>query len=298
MWFRNLQLFRLTPAWAYSTDELNAALRRGSLLPCGKLDRRSSGWVEPRGEPGEMVFSVGKQQLITLGFWEKLLPASIIRQHAETKCAEIEAAQGYKPGRKQAREIREQVEANLLPRAFAHLRQTYVWIDPVNRWLAVDAASPARADEVVEALKLALGELPLALLKTCASPGPAMTCWLLAGDVDGPFSIDRDSELRAVEDRATVRYLRHNLDSDPVREHIQEGKLVTRLALTWNDRLSFILSDNLQVKRLAFLDLIKEDAERQAETGDDLFSANFGLMCGELAAMLRGLVAALGGEGE
>lgn len=298
MWFRNLQLFRLAPAWAYSTDELNATLLRGALQPCGKLDRRSVGWLPPRGEDGAMVLAVGKQQLVTLGVEEKLLPASVIRQHAAIKCAEIETAQGYRPGRKQTREIHEQVEASLLPRAFTRLRQTYVWIDPVNRWLAVDAASPPRADEVVEALKLVLGELPLTLLKTRASPGPAMTRWLLAGEADGPFGIDRDSELRAVEDRATVRYVRHNLDSDPVREHIQEGKLVTRLALTWNDRLSFILSDALQVKRLAFLDLLKEDAERQAESADDLAAANFTLMCGELAKMLGDLVAALGGEGE
>lgn len=299
MWFRNLQLFRLAPDWAFSTDELNAALQRGAFQPCGKRDRRSGGWLAPRGEGDQLVFAAGRQQLIALGVEEKLLPASVIRRYAAAKCAEIEVAQGYKPGRKQTREIFEQIEADMLPRAFTRLRLTYVWIDPVNRWLAVDAASPARADEVVEALKLALDELPLALLKTSVAPGTAMTSWLAQGEAPDRLTIDRDGELRQVtEERAAVRYVRHNLDSDEVRSHIAFGKAVTRLALTWNDRLSFVLTEQLQVKRLAFLDLLKEDAERQAESADDLFAANFTLMAGELAALLRDLVVALGGERE
>jgi len=106
-------------------------------------------------------------------------------------------------------------------------------------------------------------------------------------------------ELRAmVEERAAVRYVRHNLDSEEVRSHIAGGKSATRLALTWNDRVSFVLTEQLQIKRLVFLDLLKEDAERQAENADDLFAADFTLMCGELAQLLEHLLEVLGGEGE
>jgi recombination associated protein RdgC len=298
MWFRNLQIFRLTSDWAYSTDALSAALHKGLFHGCGATDRVARGWVPPRGE-GELVFSVEHQQLIALGIEQKLLPASVVRQYAQTKLAEIEAAQGYKPGRKQSREVIDQVEAELLPRAFVKRGLTYVWIDPVNRWLLVDASSSTRADEVMEHLKLSLGELPLTLIKTQIAPATAMTQWLAAGHAPGNFTIDRDCELQAaVEERAAVRYVRHNLDSDEVRSHIAGGKSATRLALTWNDRVSFVLTEQLQIKRLAFLDLLKEDAERQAENADDLFAADFTLMCGELAQLLGHLLEVLGGEGE
>jgi recombination associated protein RdgC len=59
------------------------------------------------------------------------------------------------------------------------------------------------------------------------------------------------------------------------------------------------LTEQSQIKRLAFLDLLKEDAERQAGSAhDDLFATNFILMCGELAQLLGHLLEALGGEGE
>lgn len=299
MWFRNLQIFRLTPDWTYSTDALSDALQNGLFHGCGATDRVARGWVPPRGEAGELVFSVQHQQLIALGVEQKLLPASVVRQYAQAKLAEIEAAQGYKPGRKQSREVIDQLESELLPRAFVKRGLTYVWIDPVNRWLLVDASSSARADEVMEHLKLSLGELPVTLIKTQLAPATAMTQWLAAGHAPGSFTIDRDCELcAAVEERAAVRYVRHNLDSDEVRGHIASGKSATRLALTWNDRVSFVLTEQLQIKRLAFLDLLKEDAERQAENADDLFAANFILMCGELAQLLAHLLDVLGGEGE
>ncbi len=299
MWFRNLQIFRLAPDWAYSTDALTAALQRGAFQGCGASDRLALGWVPPRGEDGDLVFSVARQQLIALGVEQKLLPATVVRQYAQARLDQIAAAQGYKPGRKQSREVIDQVEAELLPRAFVKRGLTYVWIDPINRWLLVDAASSARADEVMEQLKLSLGELPVTLVKTQLAPATAMTAWLAAGEAPGSFSIDRDCELQAaVEERAAVRYVRHNLDSDEVRRHIAGGKMATRLALSWNDRVSFILNEQLQIKRLVFLDLLKEDAERQAENADDLFAANFTLMCGELSQLLAHLTEVLGGEGE
>jgi recombination associated protein RdgC len=299
MWFRNLQIFRLTAEWAYSADALSAVLHKGLFQSCGATDRVARGWVPPRGNEGELVFSVERQQLIALGVEQKLLPTSVVRQYAQAKLTEIEAAQGYKPGRKQSREVMDQLEAELLPRAFVKRGLTYVWIDPVNRWLLVDASSSTRADEVMEQLKLSLGELPVTLIKTQLAPATAMTQWLAVGEAPGSFTIDRDCELRAmVEERAAVRYVRHNLDSDEVRSHIAGGKSATRLALTWNDRVSFVLTEQLQIKRLVFLDLLKEDAERQGENADDLFAANFILMCGELAQLLGHLLEVLGGEGE
>jgi recombination associated protein RdgC len=299
MWFRNLQIFRLTSEWAYSTDALSEALQKGIFQGCGATDRVARGWVPPRDEAGELVFSLNRQQLITLGVEQKLLPASVVRQYAKARLVDIEAAQGYKPGRKQVRDVIEQLEIELLPRAFVKRGLTYVWIDPVNRWLLVDASSSARADEVMEQLKLSLGELPVTLIKTQLAPSTAMTQWLATGHAPGSFSIDRDCELRAmVEERAAVRYVRHNLDSEEVRAHIAGGKTATRLALTWNDRVAFVLTEQLQIKRLAFLDLLKEDAERQSENADDLFAADFTLMSGELAQLLAQLIEVLGGEGE
>lgn len=299
MWFRNLQIYRLDSDWNQTAERFAERLATTVFQPCGGFDMQSRGWVPPRGEEGELLVAVNSQWLIALGIEQKLLPATVIRQYTQARIAELETLQGFKAGRAQARDLREQVTAELLPRAFVKRGLVYVWIDPVSRWLVVDAASPARAEQVLEHLKTTLNDLPIRLLHTRTAPMAAMTAWLADQHVPAGFTIDRDCELRAAgEEKAVVRYVRHPLDGDEIGRHITAGKAVTRLALTWRDRISFVLTEQLQLKRLAFLDVLKEDAEKQVEGGDDLFEANFTLMSGELAPLLADLVEALDGETE
>lgn len=300
MWFRNLQVYRLADDWQPDVADLQHRLERNAFRSCGASEMQSLGWVPPRGNQGELLLTAQKHLLICLGIEQKLLPASVIRQHVQERLAVIEERQGGKAGRRQKFETREAVMAELLPRAFVRRRLTYAWIDPDPKrggWLVIDAASPAKADEMVEHLRLTLGHLPFRLLRTQISPGTAMTDWLAAGEATGGFTIDRDCELRAPgEERATVRYARHALEGDEIRRHIAAGKLATRLALTWNDRISFLLTDQLQIKRLAFLDILKEEVERAAEGADEVFEADFIIMAGEFSRLLPQIVEALGGE--
>ncbi len=296
MWFKNLQIYRLRDC-AISPDKLEDALAGMAFRPCGNMDMQSRGWLPPRGEGGALVHVLKDQMLIALGVEQKLLPSAVINQYAQERAEEIEEQQGYKPGRKQLREIRERVAEELLPRAFARRRKTYAWIDPVGGWLVIDAASPAKADELVEALLKCSPDITPALVRTQLSPMTAMTGWLAANEAPAGFSIDRDCELLAPgEEKSLVRYVRHPLEAGEIRDHIEAGKQVTKLAMTWNDRISFVLNENMQVKRLAFLDLLKEESEQQAETADEQFDADFAIMSGELARFLPDLVEALGGE--
>lgn len=299
MWFRNLQIYRLTDDWSLDAGKLQEKLARHAFRGCAASDMQARGWVPPRGNEGELLISAQKQLLICLGVEQKLLPASVIRQYAQERLVAIEEQQGFKPGRKQALEVREAVTAELLPRAFVKRRLTYAWIDPHGGWFVIDAASPAKADELIEHLRLSIGELPFRLLRTQLSPAAAMTDWLAAGEAPASFTIDRDCELRAPgEDRATVRYARHTLESAEIANHIAAGKAATRLALTWQDRISFILTEQMQVKRLAFLDILKEESERRTENADELFEADFTIMSGELSQLIPQLIEALGGESE
>jgi len=296
MWFKNLQIFRLPAGWAVTAAQIEERLSRHPLQPCGGLDRQSRGWVSPRGNDS-LVVSLNRQLLIALGTEQKLLPAAVVNDLANERAAQLEAQQGFRPGRKQLKEIKEQVADELLPRAFARRRTTYAWIDPVNGWLAIDAANAAKAEELIGQLRDDLEDLPLTPFDTQLSPASAMTGWLAASEAPAGFSIDRDCVLQAPsEEKATVRYARHPLEGEEIRGHIANGKIATRLALTWNDRISFALTDQLQIKQLAFLDILKEEAESQADTADEQFDADFALMAGELGRFLPDLAEALGGE--
>lgn len=296
MWFKNLQIYRLPAPWAVTTAQLEADLAPHAFQPCTSLDMQSQGWVSPR-ENGELVYSLNKQILLLLGTEKKLLPTTVINQVTKIKAVEIEEQQGFKPGRKQMKEIKEQVTDDLLPRAFSIWRQTWVWIDPVNGWLVVDAGSPAKADEVLKLLIKSIDKLPMEALHVAQSPVAAMTEWLVADAAPSGFTVDQDTELRSSgEGKATVRYVRHTLEAEDVRRHIESGKQCTRLAMTWADKISFVLTESLTIKRVAPLDVIKENTDVTAQNDDERFDSDVALMTGELTRLLSDLVDALGGE--
>ncbi len=296
MWFKNLQLFRLPKHWSMTADALEAALEPQQFVPCTSIQLLSQGWIAP-ADDGRLVFASNRQFLLKLRTEKKLLPSSVINQVAREKAAELAEQQGFRCGRKQMKEIKEQVADDLLPRAFSLQSDTGVWIDTVNGWLAIDAASAARAEEAIKLLVKAVDKFPLATLRTAQSPVAAMTNWLLSDEPPHGFTIDQELELRSsAHGNATVRYVRHSVEPDEVRRHITAGKQCTRVALTWRDKVSVVLTESLAIKRVAALDVLKEGQDTASVAEAERFEADFQLMTGELAQMLDDLLAALGGE--
>jgi recombination associated protein RdgC len=294
MWFKNLQIYRLTAPMAAQT--LEEALATRAFQPCGNIDMQAQGWVSPR-ENDQLVHTVNQQMLIALCTEKKLLPSAVIKEAVKIRTAEFEDQQGFKPGRKQTKEIKEQVTDELLPNAFTLKRITRVWIDPVNMWLVVDAASPSKADEVFRALIRSVEVLPINTLRVVRSPVAAMTDWLAADEAPAGFTVDQDTELRATgEGKATVKYVRHTPEAADVRRHIAAGKQCIKLAMTWSDRISFVMTEGLTIRRIDPLDVLKE-TEATTQNDDERFDTDFVLMAGEFSRMLNDLVAALGGEG-
>ena len=295
MWFKNLKIYRLSAAWPLFGDDLEAALARQAYQPSNNLEMQCIGWVPPR-EGGGLAYAVGGQILLTLRAEKKLLPGTVINQAAKFRAQEIEEQQGYKPGRTQMKEIKERVIDELLPRAFSVYRDTRVWIDPRNRWLVIDAAASSKADEVIGILAKCIEPFPLENLYVMQSPASAMTTWLAEDEAPSNFSIDQDTELRASgESGAAIRYIEHSIDAADVGRHIQSGKQCTRLAMTWADRVSFVLTDSLDIKRVSPLDVLKEGSEAM-QTDDAKFDSDMALMTGELAKMMAEMVDALGGQ--
>ncbi|CAN7779503.1 recombination-associated protein RdgC [Cupriavidus necator] len=294
MWFRNLSIHRLG-AFSLNATELSHALGKHAFHPGTSLEMQTIGWAAP-SDNGELVHAVERQMLLTLRTEKKLLPASVVNQVTKARAAELEEQQGFKPGRRQLKELKEQITEELLPRAFSIRSDTRVWIDPINGWLVIDAASSAKADETRGMLFKAVDCLQLTTLQVNVSPVAAMTEWLSGGEAPGGFTIDQDIELQSsAESKPTVRYARHPVDVADIGRHIAAGKRCTKLAMTWNDRVSFLLTDALIVKRVAPLDVLKE-GKTQTGTADEAFDGDFLLMAGELNGLLGGLVEALGGE--
>ena len=290
--FKNLIVYRIATTWSMELAAVEEALAKTPFLECGATQERSTGWIPPRGDDNCLLAeSVGGQWILRLMTESKVVPASVLARRVKEKAARIEQETGRKPGKKESKELKEEAKLDLLPMAFTKQGATWVWIDPQNHLLVLDTGSQGKADEVVTLLVDALPGLALALLDTQTSPQAAMAHWLKEQEPPVGFSIDRECELKSADEaKAVVRYGRHPLDIDEVREHIEQGKMPTKLAMSWDDRVSFVLTESLQIKKLAFLDTVFE-GQKQDDSG---FDADMAIATGELSKLLPELVAALG----
>lgn len=296
MWFRNLLVHRITAPWKVKADDFNDALAKNGLQPCGSFAMESRGWVPPRDDD-RFVYELNRQWLFALGIDQKILPSTIVKQVAEERAAAVEKKQGHPVGRKQLRDLRIQVTDELLPRALSRRRTTRAWIDTANGWLTLDMGAEAKADEFMEFLRRSYDRLPSVVrVDTQRSPGGMMTQWVESGDAPDGFTIDRDLELQASDDsKSVVRYSNHSLEGKDIQTHIRNGKTAAKLGMTWQDRISFILTDQMQIKRVNFLDVLKNEAADEDQDPDEKFDIDFALMTGELAKCIADLTEALGG---
>ena len=297
MWFKNLIVYRLPADWSVSASELEDLLAKRTLQPCSPLDMVSRGWVPPAAS-GRLLHTVNQQHLIALGIDQKLLPGSIIRQVAQERAEALAQEQGYPVGRRQMRDLRMRVTEELRARALTRRRVIRAWIDPLNGWFIVDAAGAAKAEELTEILRVTLGgSFAVQFLETERSVQQSMSTWLTLGDAPLRFAIDQDLELQSTDAaKATIRYTRHPLDVKDVQQHLKAGKYPTRLGLTWSDRIAFVLTEKLQVKRVEFLEMTKDSADGGDIDAAEQFDIDFAVMAGELAKLLDDLGQALGSE--
>ena len=292
-------IYRIAPQWQIGLEQVEEALAKVPFLECGATQERSWGWVPPRGDAhGPLAESVGGQWVLRFMVESKVLPGSVLARRVEEKAARIEQETGRKPGKKESKELKDEAKLDLLPMAFTKQGSLWVWLDLEARLLVLDTSSQGRADEVVTALVEALPGLSVALLDTQTAPQAAMAHWLSTQEAPVGFTIDRECELKAAdEEKAVVRYSRHPLDIEEVQAHIAAGKLPTKLALTWDDRVSFLLTEGLQIKKLALLDTVTE-GQGKGGKDDSGFDADVAIATGELRLLIPDLIEALGGESE
>ena len=299
MFFRNLTLFRFPTSLHF--DDLDSGLEQARLKPVGPLDLSSRGFVSPfapssAGDAGDALsHRIGDAIWLTVGGEDKLLPAAVVNDLLARKLAAMEQREGRRPGGRTRKRLKEDLVHELLPRAFVRPVRTDVLLDLEHGLCVVDTASRKNAEAVVGDLRHALGSFPALPLNAEVAPRAVLTGWIAGEELPEGFSLGDECELKDAADRgAVVKCQRQELSSDEIGKHLEAGKQVSRLALTLDDRVSFVLGEDLVLRRFKLLDGVVDRLESTER--DDLraeLDARFALLAAEVKRLFAVLEPAL-----
>lgn len=300
MWFRNLLVYRLTNQIPLDADTLESALATKPARACGSQELSTYGFIAPvgRGENAPLVHASSGFVLISARKEERILPGSVVRDAVKEKVDQIEQDEARKVYKKERDQIKDEIIQEFLPRAFIRKSVTFAAIDANQGLIYVDSASPKKAEDLLSTLRECIGSLPVRPLTVKIAPSATLTSWVKEQKAAEDFYILDNAVLTDThEDGGNISAKRQDLTSEEIQNHLEVGKQVTRLALAWEDKLSFTLDDKLIVKGLKFEELLQDQADHDG--GDDALSqldASFTLMMMTFQNFIPQLIEAMGGE--
>ncbi|MFC0323388.1 recombination-associated protein RdgC [Gallibacterium melopsittaci] len=294
-WFKNILVYRLTKKLDWSLDALQNNLAQHQFTPCGSSDQSKFGWQAPLNESELLHFSVGGQILLVAHREEKILPSNVVKEALDNRVQELEAAQQRKLKKTEKQALKDDVVATLLTRAFSRHQRTALWIDTVNNLIYVDAASSKRAEDVLALLRKSLSSLPVIPFAFAEELPITMTNWLLNDELPQWLTCLEEGEFKDLDTGSSIRCKNQDLYEQDIQGHLTAGKVVTKLALEWENHFSFVLNEDASFKRVKFADVVKEkNDDILKEDVAQRFDADFVLMTGEISLLMQNLLELLG----
>lgn len=286
--FKSLVVYKMSNDFDVSTEELAKALPNFTYSPCGSQDMKKTGWVASLEGSQELLYSSNGHLLLTIMTEEKIIPAAVIKDCLDEKIEKIEEAQGRKLKKTEKDSLKDEVLHELLPRAFSKYNKTLIWIHNASKRIMVEAGSAKKAEDALALLRKTLGSLPVVPFNTETPIELTLTSWIREQSIPDGFTVLDEAELKAIlEDGGVITSKKEDLFNDEIKQHIEAGKMVTKLAIDWREKISFVLTSDGLLKRIKMSDAVMEqNSDIDKEDAAQKFDADFVLVTGELIQML------------
>lgn len=304
--FKKALAYSLTENVDLSVETLQAALSEKLARPLGGDELRTYGFTTPLPRVDGVQSQIlahpcGDGILICTESWFRKPPMKAVNAEVDKKVAEIEAAQDRKVKGKERREIKDLVINAMIPKLVPDCKHTTALILPGQNLILVETGAPSAAEDLLSTIREVLGSLPLRPLRTMQSPADGMTTWLKSGAAPDGFTILDSAVLAGEKDgkkASKARLSDMDLTSEEVQLHLATGRKASKLALAWENKVSFKLTDKLVIEGIKFDDLLQDEAAQAAGSGDVLqhFDASMTIMSKTLGNLATALTSAFGGE--
>jgi len=294
--FKNIIAFRFNKPFEVDAAALESAMADFKFSPCSSQDISKFGFSNALGKQGNtLVHSAECYHMVAVTKEAKMLPSLVVKEALDAKVELIEQVEGRKLAKKEKDSLKDEVIQDLLPRAFTRQSVTRALIMPESQLILVDSSSYSKAEDLLALLRKAIGSLPVIPLSYKTPIESTLTKWIEASAAPSPFEVQHEAELRC-DETGIARFKDQDLREDEVLAHIETGKQVHKLALNYEQSMSFIACSDGSLKRIKFAE---EFMASNDEVGTDnvaaRLDADFILCAKEFSGLMGDLAVDFGG---
>lgn len=299
MFFKNMIVYRINRNFRIMDTALfEQQLTEFGFTPCGSQDRQKFGWTQPMGKHGKMLHhTVGANILICAKKEEKVIPRIVIKERLDEAVRFIENEKGRPLKKREKDDLKHDIVIDLLPHAFAKSSLTQVLIMQDLGVIVVNSSNARKAEDSLALLRNSVGSLPVVPVMINQFVNEVMTNWVKSGTTPQGITLLNSAEFESVNgDKSVVKCRNQELHTDEMITHIESNKTVVKLALDWQDRINFTLTEDLYFKGVKYSDELRDQNDDiPREDCASRFDADMALMCGEFSAMLPNVFDMFGG---
>ena len=258
----------------------NELLQKIIFKPCGSIDTVKGGFISPVDNPDELMLNVQGQILLKYKTEQKILPDPVIKQAHIEKINKQEEALSRKLSKAEKATLKDEVLIELIPRAFSKYNYYWLWIDTQNKRIIVDCSSFKQAEDILAMLRKELGALALTPLSIDKPLEQVMTTWVKEKLKFQPFILGDQAELKdPLEGNGIINCKNQEITSDEMRVHFDSGKWITKLKISDERGVNYIVNSDLTFKRIKFdASILDENEDISSEEFDKRLEADFFLM--------------------
>lgn len=289
MWFKQIKVYQLSGATSYFPNALKK-LEELAFKPCLPSMAYSAGWIAPVDEEGAPLYTtLNGNTMLCLQIEEKILPATVVMEALRKRIKEIEAKEERRVRQKEKMALKDEITAALLTRAFSKLTSVYAYIDTAHHWLILGTQHEKKAEQFISFFKRAVTEQVAPI--TFKHLPAVLTQWLSKASYPSAFGIEKSCLLQdPAQQGRIIRCQQQDLFAQGIQALLKDGCLVKQLALSWYERIRFILRDDFSLQAIKYQDeVIAAAKEMEPETTLQQFNADFLIMSGALSELLKAL---------
>ena len=290
MWFNNVLVYSYQSKQMFSQIQ---AMEQERLKPCPAHARFTFGWVAPFEQ--DLIHEVAGCIMVCLGKEERILPRSVINRHLNEKIKALETERGFAVKRSERAHLAEDIEFELLPKAFCLQKKLYALFDTVEQRLIINTSSVNQASQLLALLRKSIPDIQIEPVGCPDNLALRFNDWINhPTDLPGNFVLASDCILSSL-DNEKKRFACKGGELNEIQSLLAQGFSATEVSMIWYERVQFTLTQTLCLKRLKCLDYLQDELHEIADMdGEELQrDARITLLAGELRSLCNSIIAEL-----